>query len=101
MIAAAVALTYHNELTKGWMAIFIICSTLATGYQLYWDFVVDWGLLRTNSKNYLLRDQLILENKIVYFVSMVWIGAELFLQLHCSPAEYIKLKLWLCAHQLL
>ncbi|KAI5056457.1 hypothetical protein GOP47_0028742 [Adiantum capillus-veneris] len=70
-VAAAVSLTYHNEMTKGWMAMSIICSTLATAYQLYWDFVIDWGLLRTKSKNYLLRDQLVLERKSVYFVSMV------------------------------
>ncbi|MCO5587368.1 hypothetical protein L7F22_041317 [Adiantum nelumboides] len=69
-VAAAVSLTYHNEMTKGWMVMSITCSTLATAYQLYWDFVVDWGLLRMKSKNYLLRDQLILERKAVYFVSM-------------------------------
>ncbi|MCO5552259.1 hypothetical protein L7F22_005771 [Adiantum nelumboides] len=70
-VAAAVSLTYHNEMSKGWMVMSITCSTLATAFQLYWDFVIDWGLLRTKSKNYLLRDQLILERKAVYFVSMV------------------------------
>ena len=71
MVAVVVSLTYHNYRTNGWMAMFIISSILATTYQLYWDFVVDWGLLRADSKNFLLRDQLILDNKSVYFLSMV------------------------------
>jgi hypothetical protein len=71
MVASVAALTYHNYKSDGWMAMSIISSTLATAYQLYWDFVVDWGLLRKDSKNFLLRDQLMLENKSVYFLSMV------------------------------
>ncbi|KAH7441799.1 hypothetical protein KP509_03G054900 [Ceratopteris richardii] len=71
MVAAVVSLTYHNEMTKHWLILMIICSTSSTVYQIYWDFVVDWGLLGIKSKNFLLRDQLVLEHKAIYFLSMV------------------------------
>ena len=71
MVAAAVSLTYKYKKGTGWAVGFVICSTMATGYQLYWDFIVDWGLLKTDSKNFLLRDRLMLQDKRIYFVSMV------------------------------
>ncbi|KAK3222983.1 hypothetical protein Dsin_010008 [Dipteronia sinensis] len=39
--------------------------------SLYWDIVMDWGLLRRKSKNPYLRDKLVISNKSVYFVAMV------------------------------
>jgi xenotropic and polytropic retrovirus receptor 1 len=49
----------------------VISSIVATIYQLYWDFVKDWGFFTCNSKNFLLRDELILKNKPIYYVSVV------------------------------
>jgi hypothetical protein len=40
-------------------------------YQLYWDFVKDWGLLQPNSKNPWLRTDLVLKRKYIYYFSMV------------------------------
>ncbi|RZS16281.1 hypothetical protein BHM03_00048252 [Ensete ventricosum] len=71
MVAAAAKLKYAVEPTPLWMVIVVITSTGATFYQLFWDFVKDWGLLDLSSKNLFLRDDLILKNKCVYFVSIV------------------------------
>lgn len=71
MVAAAARLKYAVEATPLWFAIVIVTSTGATFYQLFWDFVKDWGLLDLSSKNLLLRDDLILKNKCVYYASMV------------------------------
>lgn len=46
-------------------------SGITTIYSTYWDIVVDWGLLRKNSKNQWLRDKLLIPNKAVYAVAMV------------------------------
>lgn len=46
-------------------------STFATVINTYWDIVVDWGLLRRNSKNPWLRDKLVVPYKSVYFIAMV------------------------------
>ncbi|MCO5547340.1 hypothetical protein L7F22_000789 [Adiantum nelumboides] len=71
MLAAGISLTYKSSQTTTWLAIFIVVSTLVAAYQLYWDLYKDWGLLRTDSKNYLLRDELALKNKSLYYASMV------------------------------
>lgn len=70
MVAAAAKLKYAVEPTPLWMVIVVITSTGATFYQLFWDFVKDWGLLDLSSKNLFLRDDLILKNKCVYYVSI-------------------------------
>ena len=38
---------------------------------IYWDLVRDFGLLNKNSKNKWLRDDLILDNNIWYYLAMV------------------------------
>ncbi|URE12448.1 EXS family [Musa troglodytarum] len=89
MVAAAARLKYAVEGTPPWFAIVIVTSTGATFYQLFWDFVKDWGLLDPSSKNLLLRDDLILKNKCVYYASMglnsvlrlAWIGSVMPLSL--------------------
>ncbi|KAK8316974.1 hypothetical protein V6Z12_A13G078300 [Gossypium hirsutum] len=53
-----------------WSRLLQICSTIATIYGMYWDLVVDWGLLQRSSKNRWLRDKLLIPYKGVYFGAM-------------------------------
>ncbi|THG00515.1 hypothetical protein TEA_004010 [Camellia sinensis var. sinensis] len=46
-------------------------SAVATLASTYWDIVIDWGLMRRNSRNPWLRDKLLISNKSVYFVAIV------------------------------
>ncbi|XP_062221606.1 phosphate transporter PHO1-2-like isoform X2 [Phragmites australis] len=71
MVAAAVRFKYAATQTPFWVCMVIISSSAATIYQLYWDFVMDWGLLNPKSKNLWLRDELVLKNKSIYYVSMM------------------------------
>uniref|UniRef100_A0ACD5ZBN0 Uncharacterized protein n=1 Tax=Avena sativa TaxID=4498 RepID=A0ACD5ZBN0_AVESA len=71
MVAAAVRFKYSATPTPFWVWMVIISSSGATVYQLYWDFVKDWGFFTPKSKNLWLRDDLILKNKSIYYVSMV------------------------------
>lgn len=71
MVAAAARMLYAMDPTPVRLALAIIACSGATVYQLYWDFVKDWGLLNPKSKNFFLRDQLILKKKSVYYFSMV------------------------------
>lgn len=71
MVAAGARLTYANQPNTTWMIIVLITSLVATVYQLYWDFVKDWGLMNPKSKNPWLRDELILKNKGIYYISIV------------------------------
>ncbi|KAJ0095339.1 hypothetical protein Patl1_16550 [Pistacia atlantica] len=78
MLAAGVKVAYEKERTAGWLCLVVIVSSAATVYQLYWDFVKDWGLLQMNSKNPWLRNELMLRRKIIYYFSM---GLNLILRL--------------------
>ncbi|XP_015949415.1 phosphate transporter PHO1 [Arachis duranensis] len=70
MVAAGARVTYSRQDNHLWFAMVLVTSVVATLYQLYWDFVKDWGLLNPNSKNPWLRDDLILKNKTIYYISM-------------------------------
>ncbi|XP_011029784.1 PREDICTED: phosphate transporter PHO1-like isoform X1 [Populus euphratica] len=71
MVAAGARITYGRQENHLWFGIVLVTSVFATVYQLYWDFVKDWGLLNSKSKNLWLRDNLILKNKNVYYMSIV------------------------------
>lgn len=71
-IVALVMRTLHerNDLSF-WMIMAAATSGFATIINTYWDIVMDWGLLRRNSKNPWLRDKLVISNKSIYFIAMV------------------------------
>ncbi|KAL5208860.1 hypothetical protein ABZP36_033295 [Zizania latifolia] len=93
MVAAAVRFKYAATPTPFWVWMVIISSSGATIYQLYWDFVKDWGFLNPKSKNPWLRNELILKNKSIYYVSMMlnlalrlaW--TESVMKIHISKVE--------------
>ncbi|CAK7327287.1 unnamed protein product [Dovyalis caffra] len=70
MVAAGARITYSRQENHLWLGIVLVTSVFATVYQLYWDFVKDWGLLNSKSKNLWLRDELILKNKSIYYMSI-------------------------------
>ncbi|GAB4843099.1 Acid phosphatase pho1 [Ancistrocladus abbreviatus] len=71
LVAAGARLTYAQQPSHLWMILVLVTSVVATIYQLYWDFVMDWGFLNPNSENLWLRDDLILKNKCIYYISIV------------------------------
>lgn len=78
MLAAGAKVAYEKERSIGWLCLLVAMSSAATVYQLYWDFVKDWGLLQVNSKNPWLRNELMLRRKFIYYFSM---GLNLILRL--------------------
>lgn len=72
LVAVALRIQYGRNSAAVWAVMFVLFSIVATVYQVYWDLVVDWGLLRKDSSNKWLRDQLIMpKKKFIYFISMV------------------------------
>lgn len=72
MLAAGAKVGYEKQKSVEWLCLLVIISSAATIYQLYWDFVKDWGLLQVNSKNPWLRNDLVLRRKFIYYFSMVY-----------------------------
>ncbi|KAI8020276.1 hypothetical protein LOK49_LG04G03851 [Camellia lanceoleosa] len=69
----AVVMRTGNDLKWGktWKIMATTSSGVAIFASTYWDIVIDWGLLRRNSRNPWLRDKLLVSNKSVYFVAIV------------------------------
>ncbi|KAL7171321.1 hypothetical protein ACSBR2_036052 [Camellia fascicularis] len=78
MLAAGAKVAYEKERSTGWLCLVVAVSSGATVYQLYWDFVKDWGLLQFHSNNPWLRNELMLRRKFIYYISM---GLNLVLRL--------------------
>lgn len=70
LIAVAMRTSYDLKRVMTWRIIAAVSSGVATVAATYWDIVIDWGLLRRNSKNPWLRDKLLVSNRSVYFVAM-------------------------------
>ncbi|MCL7026488.1 hypothetical protein MKW94_018002 [Papaver nudicaule] len=72
-IVLAVLLTtaYSKQHTTGLLVMAWISAITAAVIAIYWDLVLDWGLLRRNSKNPWLRDKLLVSKKSVYYIAMV------------------------------
>ncbi|XP_026408969.1 phosphate transporter PHO1 homolog 5-like [Papaver somniferum] len=71
VLAILMTTAYSKHNSTGLLVMAWICSTGATIVAIYWDLVLDWGLLRRNSKNPWLRDKLLVSHKSVYFAAMV------------------------------
>ncbi|KAL3525909.1 hypothetical protein ACH5RR_014281 [Cinchona calisaya] len=69
----AVVMRTIYDLRKGifWKIMAAASSGVTTISNTYWDIVIDWGLLRRDSKNPWLRDKLLVSNKKIYFAAIV------------------------------
>ncbi|GAB2217752.1 hypothetical protein Drorol1_Dr00000963 [Drosera rotundifolia] len=101
MVAAGARLTYAQQPTPLLMIIVLLTSVAATIYQLYWDFVKDWGLLNPNSKNPWLRDELILKKRCIYYISIavnvvlrvVWVESVMRFNLGIFESRLLEFSL--------
>lgn len=71
IVAVVIRTVYELKSGTPWLVMALITSAMAVAYNTYWDIVVDWGLLRRNSKNLFLRDRLLVSHKTVYYIAMV------------------------------
>ena len=74
----------------------IFLASIATCYNLFWDFVLDWGLLRKNNKYFLLREK-IHYPQVFYYLAMFYdiIGSTVwtwnFISISSSLTEWKNL----------
>ncbi|KAG8366377.1 hypothetical protein BUALT_Bualt17G0073400 [Buddleja alternifolia] len=70
IVAVCARTAYTLQRGTSWWFIALITSIAATILSMYWDIVLDWGLLQHKSKNRWLRDKLLIPHKSVYFVAI-------------------------------
>ncbi|CAG8803550.1 4114_t:CDS:2, partial [Dentiscutata erythropus] len=63
---------YADDYNKVLMSkiIYIITQVVATVYANFWDLTQDWALLKLDSSNFLLRDELCYKHKWIYYFGM-------------------------------
>lgn len=71
IVAVSTRTAYTLSHANSWKIIAWITSIGATIVSTYWDIVFDWGLFQRNSKNWLLRDKLLVPHKSVYYAAVV------------------------------
>ncbi|KAG6546090.1 hypothetical protein Mapa_012496 [Marchantia paleacea] len=72
MVAVGIRIQQSRSTAVVWTVLLVLSSIFATAFQIYWDLVVDWGVLRRTSKNKWLRDNLIMpRSKYIYFLAMI------------------------------
>lgn len=72
MVAIIVRTAYNLHRGEiNWNVMAWVFSIIAAIFGTYWDLVVDWGLLQSQSTNRWLRDKLLIPYKSVYFGAMV------------------------------
>ncbi|KAF6063276.1 EXS family protein [Candida albicans] len=52
-------------------AVFIVFASMNSIISSIWDIVMDWSLLQSDSKNFLLRDHLFYKNPNYYYAAMI------------------------------
>ncbi|CAN4128176.1 unnamed protein product [Withania somnifera] len=63
--------TFRLRKKVTWKVWALASSGVAALANISWDIRMDWGLLQSKSRNFLLRDKLLLPHKTVYYIAMV------------------------------
>lgn len=63
--------TFRLKKKMTWKVWALVSSGVAALANISWDIRMDWGLLQMKSRNFLLRDKLLLHHKTVYYIAMV------------------------------
>ena len=71
LINVATSAVYFRYQTPWSLILFCVSHVIGSLATIYWDLIMDWGLLNRDSKNRYLRDDLVLDNKIWYYLAMV------------------------------
>lgn len=68
IVAISIRIAYSLDKGFIWESLAWITYAITAIFAMYWDVVIDWGLLQRNSDNWNLRDKLlIVHDKSVHF----------------------------------
>ncbi|KAK6913291.1 EXS, C-terminal [Dillenia turbinata] len=71
IVAVVMRTAYDIRSGLTWKIMAAASSSITTIGSIYWDIVIDWGLLLRKSRNPWLREKLPVPNKRVYFAAIV------------------------------
>ena len=67
------SLGFFYERDKGTVLFYfrVFVGAISTSYNIFWDIYVDWGLLRKNNKNFLLREKITFP-LVLYYIAVFY-----------------------------
>ncbi|KAK4364925.1 hypothetical protein RND71_016283 [Anisodus tanguticus] len=71
LLAVVFQSTFRLRKKMSWKVWALASSGVAALVNVSWDIRMDWGLLQRKSRNFLLRDKLLLPHKTVYYIAMI------------------------------
>nr|GEV60330.1 putative reverse transcriptase domain-containing protein [Tanacetum cinerariifolium] len=101
-LTVVVRTTFELKMETTWKVLALVGLVAAICFNLYWDIVMDWGLLQRNSKNKFLRDKpsvsrkkdetedMILEDKNDLFAGLGFVVSEQPYGKHHSRTLYVE-----------
>ncbi|XP_015168476.1 phosphate transporter PHO1 homolog 10-like [Solanum tuberosum] len=63
--------TFRLRKKTTWKVWALVSSGVAALANISWDIRMDWGLLQMKSRNFLLRDKLLLHHRTAYYIAMI------------------------------
>ncbi|MCD7450520.1 Xenotropic and polytropic retrovirus receptor 1 [Datura stramonium] len=71
LLSVVLQSTFRLRKKMTWKVWALASSGVAALANICWDIRMDWGLLQRKSRNFLLRDELLLPHKTAYYVAMI------------------------------
>ena len=68
LISKSTQLNYYYIASPGTDMLWILASMINSSYTSIWDIKMDWGLLQTSSRHFLLRDDLVFYKWVKYLL---------------------------------
>ncbi|KAI8147935.1 EXS family-domain-containing protein [Fennellomyces sp. T-0311] len=71
ILAIVMAAVRRTHPSQGMDVVYILSCIVNSCYTSIWDIKMDWGLIQPNSKNLLLRDELVFKGAVYYIASII------------------------------
>ncbi|XP_060208125.1 phosphate transporter PHO1 homolog 5-like [Lycium barbarum] len=71
LLSVVLQSTFRLRKKTTWKVWALASSFVAALANISWDIKMDWGLLQHKSRNFLLRDKLLLPHKTAYYIAMI------------------------------
>lgn len=64
--------SYLFSQNENFFYLWLVIATISGAYAFVWDLKMDWGFLQIGTKNFLLRDKLVIKDLKIYYLSIFW-----------------------------
>ena len=83
-----------------WFALWMVSTVISSFYTLTWDLKMDWGFLESGVENRFLRDEIVYQYPIYYYMAIfgdillrfAW-GVEFYVSQHVIQGQTVLVEI--------